>query len=234
MANASSKQLAVLKRLAARTGTTFTYPQSKTQASAEIKRMQKTPTSGRTFAERDLSDPATYATGRFSESTGFGSHASYGRQRADVLGERRAVAALTDRQEQAIIDYQDRTRDETTNESVADAAAYLDRAFEKPADGPTEKQLAYLHVLERRHGLPESHPATKLAASRRIERFTNRVHVAAGVEDLAFAQSLAAAGSPQAIDDGALCANPTGFTRDDDTVQHYCPSNTTVDENPER
>jgi hypothetical protein len=234
MANASSKQLALLKRLAARTATTFAYPENKAQASAEIKRMQELPSSGRTFAERDHSAPVAYATGRFNESTGFGSHASYNRRRAAVLGEHNEAPMLTDSQEQTIIDHQDRTGDQTVSSSVADAAEYLDRAFEKPPDGPTEKQLAYLHGLERRHGLPASHPATKLAASRRIDRFVNQERATAGVEDVAFAQSLAAAGSPHTIAQVAGLAAPADLTNDDPTVQHDHQTDTSVDDDPDR
>jgi len=234
MANASSKQLALLKRLAARTGTSFTYPESKAQASSEIKRMQELPSSGRTFAERDHTAPAAYATGRFSESTGFGSHASYSRQHAAALGEQSEAPMLTDSQEQTIIDHQDRTGDETVSSSVADAAEYLDRAFEKPADPPTEKQLAYLHGLERRHGLPDSHPATKLAASRRIDRFVNPERATAGVEDLAFAQSLAAASSPHTIGQVAGLPEPADLTHDDSTAQYDHQTGTSVDDDPNR
>jgi uncharacterized protein YmfQ (DUF2313 family) len=117
---------------------------------------------------------------------------------------------------------------------VADAAEYLDRAFEKPPDGPTEKQLAYLHSLERHHGLTESHPATKLAANRRIDRFVNQERATAGVEDLAFAQSLAAAGSPHTIDQVARLAEPADLTHDDSTVQYDHQTGTSVDDDPDR
>ena len=184
MASASSKQLALLKRLAARTGTSFTHPDNKAQATAEIRHMQELPSFGRTFAERDRSIPGIYATGRFSEPTRFGPHASDNAQRTVGLGGQSEVPILTDSQERAIIDHQDQTGDEIVSSSVADAAEYLDQAFEKTADNPTEKQLAYLHDLERPHGLPESQPATKLAASRRIDAFLQRDPAAADADNL--------------------------------------------------
>lgn len=47
------KQLAYLKGLAEKTGTTFTYPQTSAQASAEIKRLQHRPRSSAGDARRD-------------------------------------------------------------------------------------------------------------------------------------------------------------------------------------
>lgn len=45
------RQLAYLRGLAKRTGTTFSYPHSKGQASKEIKRLQAIANTGMTFAE---------------------------------------------------------------------------------------------------------------------------------------------------------------------------------------
>jgi hypothetical protein len=56
------KQVNYLKALANRTGTSFTYPQSASEASAEIKRLKTIKNTGRTFAElatnRDAPDAA--------------------------------------------------------------------------------------------------------------------------------------------------------------------------------
>ena len=47
------KQLAYLRGLAEKTGTTFAYPQTSAQASAEIKRLQAQPRSSAGDAQRD-------------------------------------------------------------------------------------------------------------------------------------------------------------------------------------
>lgn len=78
----SPKQLSYLRTLAQRTGTSFTYPQTKRDASAEIQRLKAITTKGYTFAESaargDHSDvPLTNgAAMRASEVSGYGSRAS--------------------------------------------------------------------------------------------------------------------------------------------------------------
>jgi hypothetical protein len=47
----TAKQLAYLRALAERTGQTFSSPRTRTQASAEIRRLKSVRTSGFTFAE---------------------------------------------------------------------------------------------------------------------------------------------------------------------------------------
>jgi hypothetical protein len=80
------KQLAYLKSLADTTGTTFTYPKTKAQASAEIRRIKTRPRSSageRTRERRDVqrelterpSDAAAVRVGR--DVRGYGSSARW-------------------------------------------------------------------------------------------------------------------------------------------------------------
>lgn len=173
LTTATAGQLKYLKSLAGWTGTSFVYPKDKAQASAEIQRLEQIWGGGRTFAERDTEVPESYARGGFNESTGYGSHASYDLHSPTGLGARSEPPMLTDEQEASIIDYQAIIGDQDVSETVVEAADYLDRAYAAPEDPASEKQLAYLHRLERGHGVSESHPTTKRAASRRIERLLN-------------------------------------------------------------
>lgn len=78
----SAKQLSYLRSLAQRTGTSFSYPTTKADASAEIKRLKAINGRGHTFAERsaqaDHSDIPTRngAVIQDFEVTGHGSRAS--------------------------------------------------------------------------------------------------------------------------------------------------------------
>jgi hypothetical protein len=54
----TGRQLAYLKALAVRTGQTFTWPQTRAQASREIRRLRAVRGSGFTFGELDA-EPAT-------------------------------------------------------------------------------------------------------------------------------------------------------------------------------
>jgi hypothetical protein len=82
---ASSKQISYLKSLAERAGQTFAYPQSASQASAEIDRLRGTKGSSRADRRRELStvrsDMATRrgdaASVQAEELTGYGSSATW-------------------------------------------------------------------------------------------------------------------------------------------------------------
>lgn len=81
----SSKQLSYLRSLAEQTGQTFTYPQSSSEASAEIKRLRGTRRTSRTDRRRELGEVRTdMATRRGDASsvgarelTGYGSSATW-------------------------------------------------------------------------------------------------------------------------------------------------------------
>ena len=80
---ATRRQLAYLRKLARRTGQTFTPPRTRLQASAEIRRLQATRSTGFTFAEleaeraaRELNDDLTCSIKPF-EVSGFGSSATW-------------------------------------------------------------------------------------------------------------------------------------------------------------
>ena len=57
----TSKQLAYLRSLARRTGTTFTPPTTRAQASREIQRLKKIASTGFTFAELEAEQAARYS-----------------------------------------------------------------------------------------------------------------------------------------------------------------------------
>lgn len=86
----SSRQLGYLRSLARRTGTSFTYPQTRAQASREIQRLEAIASTGFTFAEleaenqaRELNGdlPLTYGTAiRDHEIDGYGSTATWSRR----------------------------------------------------------------------------------------------------------------------------------------------------------
>jgi hypothetical protein len=79
------KQLAYLKRLAEQTATTFTYPTTSAQASAEIRRLKARPRSGpgeqareRRDVQRDLAErPDDAAAIRRRDVSGYGSSARW-------------------------------------------------------------------------------------------------------------------------------------------------------------
>lgn len=85
------KQLAYLRGLAAKTGTTFAYPQTSSQASAEIKRLQTQPRSGagdarreRQGVQRDLQTRPDDATAiRARDTRGYGSSARWAHRPVD-------------------------------------------------------------------------------------------------------------------------------------------------------
>ncbi len=86
----SSRQLGYLRSLARRTGTTFTYPQTRAQASREIQRLKAIASTGFTFAELQAENQArelngdqslTYGTAvRENEIDGYGSTATWSRR----------------------------------------------------------------------------------------------------------------------------------------------------------
>lgn len=81
----TAKQLAYLRSLANRSGTTFTYPRTSSQASAEIKRLQRLGQSSHAdrtreqrAVQRDLAErPDDAAKVRFEETRGYGSSARW-------------------------------------------------------------------------------------------------------------------------------------------------------------
>jgi hypothetical protein len=84
--SATPRQLSYLKQLASETGTTFTYPATVAQASAEIKRMKPFASRGTSFAELEVKHhnaPKLERTVRDtaqvlrSEITGYGSSARW-------------------------------------------------------------------------------------------------------------------------------------------------------------
>ena len=85
------KQLAYLRGLADKTGTTFAYPQTSAEASAEIKRLQARPRSGagdaqreRRAVQRDLQTRPTDATAvRARDVRGYGSSARWAHRPTD-------------------------------------------------------------------------------------------------------------------------------------------------------
>jgi hypothetical protein len=88
------KHLAYLKSLAEQTGTTFTYPHTSAQASAEIRRLQTQPRSGagerareRRDVQRDLAerpdDAAAVRIGR--DVRGYGSSARWAHTPDDAV-----------------------------------------------------------------------------------------------------------------------------------------------------
>lgn len=102
----TTKQLAFLRVLADRSGETFTYPQTKQQASGEIRRLQNRPTSTRTertVERRNISSDFAEAGGdarvRDHELVGHGSSAHWAgdpddptRRRLPVIGRRVELA----------------------------------------------------------------------------------------------------------------------------------------------
>lgn len=85
------KQLAYLKRLAAETGTTFAYPATSRQASAEIKRLQGLPQFGHGERVRELRDvqhdlaerPGDNTAIRPEDVRGYGSSARWAHRPTD-------------------------------------------------------------------------------------------------------------------------------------------------------
>ncbi len=84
----SPRQLGYLRALAERTGTTFGSPQTRAEASAEIRRL--TALASLTGSERrreseeragDLTRLQPSSSVRFEEITGFGSHAAWAERR---------------------------------------------------------------------------------------------------------------------------------------------------------
>ena len=84
----TAKQLAYLKRLADRTATTFTYPHTSAQASAEIRRLQCQPRSNADDARRERRDiqrdlvirPDDATAIRHDQIRGYGSTARWAHQ----------------------------------------------------------------------------------------------------------------------------------------------------------
>ena len=85
----TGKQLAFLRRLAERTGQTFSYPRTRAEASAEINRLCRqpaTPRADRVRERRQVADDLVTRTGgatriRQSEIDGYGSTATWGTAR---------------------------------------------------------------------------------------------------------------------------------------------------------
>ncbi len=85
------KQLAYLKDLAEKTGTTFAYPHTNAEASAEIKRLQQQPRSGagdarreRRAVQHDLQTRPDDATAiRARDTRGYGSSARWAHRPVD-------------------------------------------------------------------------------------------------------------------------------------------------------
>ena len=85
------KQLAYPKALADKTGTTFAYPATKTEASAEIRRLQSRPASLRgdrardtRAVQRDLADrPGDQTAVRARDVRGYGSSARWAHRPVD-------------------------------------------------------------------------------------------------------------------------------------------------------
>ena len=131
-------------------------------------------------ASLDRGDIGPYATGRFSEATGYGSHAAYTAQTAATLGEHDETPVLTDPQERYIIDLQDRKRDtKNVAATIRQAGAEIDRL--KDAPGPvTRRQAAYLTDLQLRAGEKVMPAADRDAASAEITRLRTVVTGTAG------------------------------------------------------
>jgi len=228
---ASNGQMKFLKDLAARTGTSFTYDPrnllSMRQASEEIQRMRGLDTNtsdGKTFAERDRTTQERQGTARFSETQGYGATASYRAPERDPA----SAPQLTDSQEREIIKLQNATSDETVRSTVVEASDYLDQARQRPMKPPSERQLAYMHSLERKLGYDDqqlTHPASKLGASRRIERYLNQLEQHSGGSadaDLAATLALAGVASPHSIEQIADAAQAEVSTAS--TVQTHAAS----------
>ena len=85
------KQLAYLKSLAAKTGTTFAYPATSAEASAEIKRLQSRPRSGAGERTRERRDVQRHLQTRPDDATavrerdvrGYGSSARWAHRPTD-------------------------------------------------------------------------------------------------------------------------------------------------------
>ena len=155
-------------------------------------------------AELDhIKEPRLDAAGRYSDATGYGSAASYhdnnGRSPSDA-------PQLTDEQERKIIELQDAGDDTAVSNTVVEASEHLDQAL-APAEPlpPTEKQLAYLHKLERQAGKTNeqlSHPGTRQGASRRIQRHLDAATISeakGAEEDFAAALALTRVTSARSI-----------------------------------
>lgn len=154
-------------------------------------------------AELDRDVEPRLAASQYSGVTGYGSGASYRAQQERSPSD---APQLTYTQEQAIIDLQDGGADATVSDTVAEASEYLDGAFAPAAPlPPTARQLDYLHRLERQAGKVDeelTHPGTRMAASRRIQRYLDAAERRQAMEadsDLAAAIALAAAASPHSI-----------------------------------
>jgi hypothetical protein len=155
-------------------------------------------------AELDhVREPRLDAASRYSDVTGYGSGASY---RGAELRSSRDAPELSDGQERKIIELQAAGDDTAVSNTVVEASEYLDRALAPPGPlPPTERQLGYLHKLERDAGKTDeqlSHPGTRQGASRRIQFYLDAAsqREAATVDDeLATAMALTAEASPHPI-----------------------------------
>ena len=75
---ATARQLRYLRELAARSGTTFTYPATRRQASAEIARLRALPRQPRERSRSEYDGDLGYATAlQPGEVTGYGPSASW-------------------------------------------------------------------------------------------------------------------------------------------------------------
>lgn len=102
-ARPSVKQLRYLRLLAQRTGTTFTQPSSRAQASREIKRLMGLRRAGRPLPEPREADETgreVYGTAvRAGEVSGRGAHASWRHRRdgqPEQAGRKRLLAVFND------------------------------------------------------------------------------------------------------------------------------------------
>lgn len=187
-------------------------------------------------AELDpVKEPRLDAANRYSDATGYGSAASYnannGRSPSDA-------PELTDGQERKIIELQAASDDTTVSSTVIDASDYLDDAF-APAEPlpPTERQIAYLHKLERQAGKTTdqlSHPGTRQGASRRIQRLVDtksaREDTSVAAPDLALAIACASAALPPAINEEPL--NEEGRTSERPALRRTATSEAGVASTP--
>lgn len=158
------RQLSYLKALADRTGQTFTYPQTRQQASAEIHRLKHTRPSSRTerrvehklIADQIATGPIDAARVRDDEIAGRGSNATWvqnrepepviqssaptaPRRRTPVVGPRTELARYTVRGGERIlygqrIDGVVRVTDRPTDCAGPATRAYLERGLERSTE----------------------------------------------------------------------------------------------------
>ncbi len=116
-----------------------------------------------------------HGTGRFSDATGYGAHASHSLQRAEHLGGHRDAPAITDGQERYIIDLQQQKRHPGPVATTEQAGVEIERP--KDAPGPvTPKQAAYLADLQRKAGVEIAEASNREAAGAAITRLREQLH----------------------------------------------------------